>query len=75
MSIWLEHSAKDYFLHLHVAFLFIILAPLSLVTNHGDSTVYPQKGGTELFLEVSDWGGVISIPKRLSASLILMILL
>lgn len=74
MSIWLEHSSNDYFLHLHVPFLLIILASLSLVTSHDDFTVFPQKGCTELFPEVSDWGVVISIPRRLSASLILMIL-
>ena len=75
MSIWLEHSSNDYFLHLHVAFLLIILASLSLVTSHGDCTVFPQKGCTERFPDVSDWGGVISTPRRLSASLIVMILL
>ena len=75
MSIWLEHSSNDYFLHLHVAFLLIILASLSLVTSHGDCTVFPQKGCTERCPDVSDWGGVISTPRRLSASLIVMILL
>ena len=68
------HSSNDYFLHLHVPFLLIILASLSLVTSHDDSTVFSQKGYTELFPEVSDWGVVIPIPRRFSASLILMIL-